>query len=1251
MAAWAAALLAMSSCGDDPAVAPLVGTISGRVTVEGDGFPGVQVRVAAGEFSETRTTNAAGDFRFVQLGTGRYAVSVSGFGSSIQFPERVRTVKLEAVGQISATVNFEGSYVGSTSEDRDALTTLYGRMSGGLWRNSLNWRTDRPLDQWHGVVTNGEGRVTQLTLVANNLSGSIPPEISAMKELAHLNLAGNRISGAIPPELGTLSALEGLSLQQNDLTGSIPPELADLDRLIHLDLAANNLGGELPARLGDMEALRFLQLSDNRFSGPIPDRLGRATELRHLDLSSNRLDGLVPASLGRLALLQTLQLSNNQLQGPLAGDLGKMRSLRSLTMTHNAVDGPLPPELGSLASLESLSLNGNQLSGSLPRELGALSSLRLLDLSDNRLDGPIPSSLGSLSRLESLRLARNSFSGAVPDSIGSAASLRRLDLRDNELSGPLPATLGRLDSLEALDIAENRISGEIPPELGGLQAIASLDLSDNALTGRLPPELGRALRLTELRVAGNQLAGPLPPELGELTSLTSLQLAWTKLEGLLPRSLTVLGLEDFSFVATGLCSPSDESFQRWLDQITYLAANHCPPAVRDRIALVDFFHATGGSGWKRTGNWLVGESVASWEGVRADPDGRVASLDLRDNALAGPIPLSLAALSALEYLDLGMNELTARVPSDLASLKSVGTMRFDRNPLSGPLPGELTALPLARLDFQETGLCAPPGEVFQEWLESIPDRSGDTCQLPTAVRLDVPMAYATQGVQRQDGSVPLVAGRDALLRVFVTGDPVSFYRPDVEVSLTRDSQQVHSVRIAGADRPLEPFVLEDRLEASYNTLLPGWLLQPGTELKVSVDPDGRVPLEEGSVTSFPADGSLLLDLRVVPAMDLKVVPVLRDGWADSSVFDWTAGMSGGSPEVGLLRKAFPVGDIHVDVRDSYLTTANLQTFEGWGELLREIALLRTAEGSAGYYYGAVAPAFGSYVQGFAFRGLPVAVGVTDPAVMTHEIGHSLGLGHAPCGGANSPDQHFPYAGGRIGIWGTDLEERRLIPPYVGRDVMGYCAGRSRDWLSDYHYEKALEFRLIEEGSARNPSDSWAPDPAARGGKGAIGRTASLVIWGVADGPEGPSFDPSVIVDLPGTVRTVPDPSELVDGAGGYVVTGSDSGGSVLFRRALIPMDDAYGSSHFLVHLPVESAWAGSLARLTLIGPSGRTTLEGRGAASLAVAVDDRTERPIAVVRGDRAGLVRRLAETSGISVVRSNGLPSPETQLQAVTRR
>ena len=54
---------------------------------------------------------------------------------------------------------------------------LYNAAGGPQWTDQQNWLTDRPLDEWHGVATNEDGRVTGIFPLDNNLSGSLPPEL------------------------------------------------------------------------------------------------------------------------------------------------------------------------------------------------------------------------------------------------------------------------------------------------------------------------------------------------------------------------------------------------------------------------------------------------------------------------------------------------------------------------------------------------------------------------------------------------------------------------------------------------------------------------------------------------------------------------------------------------------------------------------------------------------------------------------------------------------------------------------------------------------------------------------------------------------------------------------------------------------------------------------------------------------------------------------------------------------------------
>ena len=56
---------------------------------------------------------------------------------------------------------------GSVAMDRAALVALYDATGGSTWTNNTNWSTAADLSAWHGVITDSDGRVTNLNLGYN----------------------------------------------------------------------------------------------------------------------------------------------------------------------------------------------------------------------------------------------------------------------------------------------------------------------------------------------------------------------------------------------------------------------------------------------------------------------------------------------------------------------------------------------------------------------------------------------------------------------------------------------------------------------------------------------------------------------------------------------------------------------------------------------------------------------------------------------------------------------------------------------------------------------------------------------------------------------------------------------------------------------------------------------------------------------------------------------------------------------------
>ena len=181
--------------------------------------------------------------------------------------------------------------------DKAALVALYQATDGPNWLNNTNWLSEAPIGTWHGVSTDASGRVTELSLPGNLLSGAIPAALGRLSNLQVLVLEANELSGVIPPELGNLANLKVLNFGFNQVNGEIPPELGRLAKLEDLMLYYNRLQGAIPPELGNLANLRVMHFLDNQLGGELPSELGRLTSLQLLLLSGNRFTGCIPGNL------------------------------------------------------------------------------------------------------------------------------------------------------------------------------------------------------------------------------------------------------------------------------------------------------------------------------------------------------------------------------------------------------------------------------------------------------------------------------------------------------------------------------------------------------------------------------------------------------------------------------------------------------------------------------------------------------------------------------------------------------------------------------------------------------------------------------------------------------------------------------------------------------------------------------------------------------------------------------------------
>ena len=243
----------------------------------------------------------------------------------------------------TATVNIT---VATAATDRTALKAFYNALTGDSWwrgkknGNTEPWKIDddtSSMGDWHGVTVDSDGRVTELVMATNNLSGTLPYQLGNLTKLQKLDLTDDRkVTGGLPASLGNLTSLQKISMQYiYKLSGAIPEEFGNLSSLQELDLLGTDVSGTIPKTLGNLTSLQTLSFEGTELKGTVPSELGKLTNLTYLGLGEFEITGPIPAWVVKLTKLKTLNLNSAHYTGKLPEKLGDLTDLQVVRLQNN----------------------------------------------------------------------------------------------------------------------------------------------------------------------------------------------------------------------------------------------------------------------------------------------------------------------------------------------------------------------------------------------------------------------------------------------------------------------------------------------------------------------------------------------------------------------------------------------------------------------------------------------------------------------------------------------------------------------------------------------------------------------------------------------------------------------------------------------------------------------------------------------------------------------------------------------------
>ena len=624
--------------------------------------------------------------------------------------------------------------------DSLVLVELYNATGGTGWTNNSGWLSTN-ITSWFGVTT-VNGRVVELSLPNNDLTGNLPAN------------------------LGQLGMLERFVINDNMVAGTLPESILQIDSLVHLDISNNAL-----TALPDLSVMPFL--------GLLP-----GNELR-LFGNSFQFDDLQPnatipnisyspqQAISAVAPVAVSELQPFSISYTIGGAGNTYQWFKDSIAIEGATNSTFEKASAGLtdAGAYFLTSTNSNVPGLTLSTAVATVDVSALSVSEAEL-----AALTDLyNATQGVGWANNTNWLAEGQDVATwhgitvvEGKVQKIDLSANNLVGAIPASLANLSGLTELIVRENKLT-ELP-DLSALP-LTSFDVSTNELTFEdLEPNISilTAYNPQAKIPSGGNRSVTEEQELilqfavgGESNSYQ-----WFK------NGEAVSGATATTFtVASAQLSNAGDYFLEVKNstvadlvissETISVAVNLRSANNADSLALVQLYNKTGGVGWTNRTNWLSAP-VNSWYGVTVE-SGRVVAVVLPNNNLTGPLPQELFAMEVLRVLNLSGNNISGGLPETITGLRALQQLYLQDNQINSKIPTAfgnltlLTALDLGRNKFYGT-LPATLGNLTN--LESILGAAGNDLVglIPSSLGALTKLKVLALDDNQFEGTIPVELG-------------------------------------------------------------------------------------------------------------------------------------------------------------------------------------------------------------------------------------------------------------------------------------------------------------------------------------------------------------------------------------------------------------------------------------------------------------------------------------------------------------